>query len=66
MRDLHNIERKTVTRERGVYIGYGAGMVWRVRRWRDGWQAHTNAPHNHFVVGRTLSEISRKLDAYKV
>lgn len=74
MKSLHNIEKSAFNR--GEYIGYGAGMVWRITKSNSSfgtWCARP-LPHtcaniravNSLVYAFRLDELSRKLDGFKI
>lgn len=57
----HNVERSGF--HRGEYVGYGSGLVWRIRRREGGgWNAFANGSHG-FRFGDTLAAIGAKLGA---
>lgn len=67
MRYAHNLEPSGF--RRGEYVAYREGAVYRVkRREGGGWVANRTVDGSRdagagFVFGRTLAEISRKLEA---
>ena len=57
----HNIEKSGF--RRGEYVGYGAGTVWRIRRYGDGWSADPrDSTALRRQLGRTLAELSKKIE----
>ena len=57
---MHNIERSGF--HRGQYVGYGRGTVWKIKRSGEGWEASPRDSSMGHVHGRTLSEVSRKIE----
>lgn len=55
MRNLHNIEKSGF--HKGEYVGYGAGRVYRIRKWRGGWHGR-NAEGTDIRMYDTLAQWS--------
>lgn len=58
----HNIERATFPTTNKAYIGYGRGLVWRIRKSGvGGWEAFDQANGPHYERAGTLAVLSVKI-----
>jgi hypothetical protein len=57
---LPNIERAAFPTTNKAYVGYGRGIVWRIRKsGTGGWEAFGQA--NEYERARTLSDLAVKI-----
>jgi hypothetical protein len=62
MKNFHNIEKSKF--RRGVYIGYGGGKVWSIRKSTSSygnWFAHNINDYNDQLFAFGLDSLSQKL-----
>lgn len=74
MQALHNIEKSAF--HKGQYVGYGAGLVWRIRRnpgrpgWKAyallGWQARALGASCPSLSASRLQDMSAQLEALPI
>lgn len=67
MKNLHNIEKSKF--RQGVYIGYGGGKVWKIRKASTSygnWAAHAQDDYNNQLFAFTLAKMSEKLSLLSV
>jgi hypothetical protein len=57
----HNIERAAFPSTNKAYVGYGRGLVWRIRKsGTGGWEAFAEPGYERAA---TLAELSNKIEA---